>query len=169
MEDCPGDIKLNLGCGRIRWDGWINVDFEAGDQSMDLRQLAYASESVDALAAIHVIEHFYYWEVPDLLSEWRRVLKPGGKMILELPCMDKVIGYLHSMIQQKQPLSPAMTWFAFWGDPKHQNPLMVHKWGYTREMLTRLVIDAGFENAEILEARYHFPMRDMRLEAIRPC
>jgi SAM-dependent methyltransferase len=169
VEDCSGDIKLNLGCGKMRWEGWINIDFEHGDVVSDLRHLDLPSGYANAAAAIHVIEHFYYWEIPAILQEWYRVLKPGGKLILELPCMDKVIGYMHSMIKCRQPFSPGMTWFALWGDPKYEDPLMVHKWGYTRDMLTKLVTDAGFANAEIMEPRYHFPIRDMRLEAVKPC
>jgi predicted SAM-dependent methyltransferase len=169
VEDCTDGINLNLGCGKVRWEGWVNIDFEAGDRHMDLRHLAYADHTVDTIAAIHVIEHFYRWEVPELLGEWLRVLKPGGKLILELPCMNKVIAYLCSAMKRKEPLSFGMTWHALWGDPKYEEPLMVHKWGYTQEMLEALVKEVGFVDLQFPEPRYHFPVRDMRMEAIKPC
>ena len=34
---------------------------------------------------MHVVEHFWRWEVRDVLREWVRVLKPGAPMILECP------------------------------------------------------------------------------------
>lgn len=168
VEDCTGELKLNLGSGKIHWDGWLNIDFEAGDRCMDLRRLAFDDHTVDVIAAIHVIEHFYRWEVPALLTEWRRVLKPRGKLILELPCMNKVIAYLCAAMKRKEPLSFGMTWHTLWGDPKYEDPLMVHKWGYTSEMLAAVVQEAGFVDIQFPEPRYHFPIRDMRLEAVAP-
>lgn len=135
----------------------------------DIRRLSFADNFADAIAAIHVIEHFYEWEVLPMLQSWLRMLKPGGKLILELPCMDKVLSYLVHRLKKNQPISPAMSWFVFWGDPKYQNPLMMHKWGYTQAMLESVVRDAGFSDIQFCEPRYHFPMRDMRLEAVKPC
>lgn len=169
MEDCVGGLKLNLGCGSIRWgDGWLNVDVDQGDLQCDIRDLPVDEGQVDAIAAIHVLEHFQPWEVPLLLAEWRRALKPGGKLILELPCMDKVIAYIYQCMKNKQPLSMNMTWFAIWGNPKYENALMMHKWGYTHNSLEQVVQQAGFEQIKIIDARYHFPIRDMRLEAVKP-
>jgi ubiquinone/menaquinone biosynthesis C-methylase UbiE len=169
VENCTGDVKLNLGCGAVRWRGWTNIDFDQGDMCGDLRELDMPNNSVDAIAAIHVIEHFHEWEVPPMLKEWLRVLKPGGRLILELPSMDKVLNYLFQSLKKNKPISPAMSWFVFWGDPKYQDPLMVHKWGYTTDMLQAAVHSAGFTDIQFCEPRYHFPMRDMRLEATKPC
>jgi predicted SAM-dependent methyltransferase len=79
---------------------------DIADIQCDLRKLELATDSADAVAAIHVLEHFYEWEVYDLLTEWKRVLKPGGKMILELPCMDKVFAYVHNCVTLNSHCSP---------------------------------------------------------------
>jgi predicted SAM-dependent methyltransferase len=169
MESGVEGVKLNLGSGKIDWDGWINVDLEKGDLRCDLRQLDLPNDHADMAIAVHVIEHFYAWEIPALLAEWKRVLKPGAKLVLELPCMDKVINYLHECVQQNIPISPSFSWFVFWGDPKHHDPLMVHKWGYTQQMIETELAAAGFVDIVFTEPRYHFPMRDMRVEAMKPC
>jgi predicted SAM-dependent methyltransferase len=169
VEDCAGDLKLNLGSGKIRWEGWLNVDKEQGDLRCDLRALDLPAGCADVAIAVHVIEHFYQWEALAVLTEWKRVLKPGGKLILELPCMDKVLQQVYQCMKHQQPLSATMSWFVFWGDPKYRDPLMTHKWGYTKAMIEEVLQLAGFVNIEHCEPRYHFPVRDMRVEAIKPC
>ncbi len=126
-----------------------------------------ASDSADAVAAIHVLEHFYEWEAFDLLTEWKRILKPGGKMILELPCMDKVFGYVTRCVQAKEPMQPFMTLMAMYGDPKHKDPAMCHKWGYFTKPLVSLLESVGMREIKVCNPRYHFPFRDMRLECVK--
>jgi len=159
----------NLGCGNKKWDGWINVDLHSdiADIKCDLRKLDIASDSADAVAAIHVLEHFYEWEVFDVLTEWKRILKPNGKMILELPCMDKVFAYVTNCVVNKQPLQPFMTLLALYGDPKHKQPAMCHKWGWFQEPLRQMLESVGMERIEFCVPKYHFPFRDMRIECYK--
>jgi ubiquinone/menaquinone biosynthesis C-methylase UbiE len=158
-----------LGCGNKKWDGWINVDLHSdiADIKCDLRKLEIASDSADAVAAIHVLEHFYEWEAFDVLTEWKRILKPNGKMILELPCMDKVFAYVHNCVVSKQPLQPFMTLLALYGDPKHKQPAMCHKWGWFQEPLRQMLESVGMERIEFCVPKYHFPFRDMRIECYK--
>lgn len=119
----------------------------------------------DVIAAIHVIEHFYVWEVPAVLSEWQRILKPGGVLILELPDMQKVAKYLKACLDEGKPFWAQMSWWAMWGDPRYQDPAMCHKWGYTKPMMKETLRDAGFVEIEMSEPRYHLKQRDMRVTA----
>ena len=168
VEDSYG-TAYNLGCGTKKWDGWINVDLysDVSDIKCDLRKLEIASNSADAVAAIHVLEHFYEWEVADLLTEWKRVLKPGGKMILELPCMDKVFAYVHNCVTNKEPLQPFMTLNALYGDPKYKNEAMCKHWGWFQDPLSQMLESVGMQRIEFFEPRYHFPFRDMRVECYK--
>ena len=163
------ETAYNLGCGTKKWDGWINVDLysDVSDIKCDLRKLEIASDCADAVAAIHVLEHFYEWEVADLLTEWKRVLKPGGKMILELPCMDKVFAYVHNCVTNKEPLQPFMTLNALYGDPKYKNEAMCHHWGWFQVPLSQMLESVGMQRIEFFEPRYHFPFRDMRVECYK--
>lgn len=85
-------MKLNLGCGDKILPGYVNVDVapaRAGqkpDVICDLHRLEpFEDSSVDEILAVHVVEHFWRWEVVGVLREWLRVLKPGAPMILECP------------------------------------------------------------------------------------
>ena len=81
--------KINLASSDHIIPGWMNVDIRkvAGiDQIVDVRDLsAFADDSFDIVRASHILEHFYVDEVPNVLAEWRRVLKPGGWMIVCVP------------------------------------------------------------------------------------
>lgn len=156
----PG-VSLNIGAGRCIWPDWIN------DTSSDFRHLPYGGGTIDRIAGIHVLEHVYEWEAAPMLTEWKRTLKPGGLLILELPCMDKVLHYMAVAIQKKEALAGFMSWWPLWGDPKHRDPLMTHKWGYTKQMVIDLLTSVGFEDITVKQPNYHFPMRDMRIEAYK--
>lgn len=168
LEDIDSGVKLHLGCGFKRWDGWTNIDLAEGDISADLRSLPFDDDHADVAAAIHVLEHFNPWEVQPLLKEWKRILKPGGKLILELPCMDKILYYMTQCLQMRQPMDLQMTWLALWGDPRHHSVAMMHKWGYTKDQLRAEIVQAGFCNIEMQEPKYHVAQRDMRLVAFKP-
>ncbi len=172
MEDAypEGSVLLNLGGGRIKWPGWLSVDSNPkfADIVSDIRALPFPDNHVDAMAAVHVVEHINRWEVEDMLKEWLRVMKPGGKLILELPSMEKVFGYISNCINNRQPLAAWMTFFPLWGDPRHKDPLMCHKWGYSFAALRQILIMTGFIGVVSEEPRYHFPQRDMRIIAIKP-
>jgi len=132
-----------------------------------LRKLEIASDSADAVAAIHVLEHFYEWEAFDLLTEWKRVLKPGGKMILELPCMDKVFGYAVNCVKKNEPMQSFMTLLAMYGDPQYKDPHMCHKWGWFQKPLIAMLESVGMKDIKVCPTRYHFNFRDQRLECVK--
>lgn len=80
-------IKLNLGCGDDVKEEYINCDLysEKADMKFDAKKIPMEDNSVDEIFASHLIEHFDFKEGFEVLKEWNRVLKPGGKVVLETP------------------------------------------------------------------------------------
>lgn len=161
-------MALNVGCGRVRWEGWVAVDVDRrADVVTDIRQLPYDDASVDRVAAIHVLEHVYPWEALDVICEWKRVLVQGGRIILELPSMNKVFARLALVLQSHGPLYNSWVWHPLWGDPSYKDPAMMHQWGYLEQEVKQLLVQAGFRAITSEPARYHVPERDMRLTAVK--
>jgi SAM-dependent methyltransferase len=173
-----GKTRLNLGCGDKLLEGYINVDVvesrkgEVPDIMCDIKKLdSIENEYADEILAVHVIEHFYYWEVFDLLKEWKKKLKPGGKLVLECPN----ILYAAKMLikNQERVTGPGTegktTMWVLYGDPSWKDPLMCHRWGFTPRSLGQVLEEVGFidikQEKALFKAR---EPRDMRITGIKP-
>ena len=86
-------LKLNLGCNDLKLsDGFINIDIDPRvrpDLIADCFKLPFEDETVDEIYAGHLMEHVSFNE--DLLTEWKRVLKKGGKITCTVPDTEKSI------------------------------------------------------------------------------
>lgn len=152
-------MKLNLGCGKKRWEGFINCDLSNSDMDCDIRYLPFEDGSSEEIHAIHVCEHFYLTEILSVLKEWHRVLKDGGKLVCELPCWDKV--RIH--IASKSPEN--MTRWALYGQPETHvdGEPALHKWCYSVDEFKSIMKAAGFSGIEYETPMFHVKQRDMRL------
>lgn len=80
--------KLNLGSGSRYLVGYDNIDksnFAFPDLKLDLEKgkLPYKDNSVDEILATHILEHVH--SIIPLMNECYRILKKGGRMIIEVP------------------------------------------------------------------------------------
>jgi SAM-dependent methyltransferase len=88
-----GVTRLNWGCGGDPRPGWINSDVkdEPGiDLVCDIRGgLPLATDSVDYAVSIHAFPEVPYEDLIPVLTELRRVLRPGGVLRLSLPDLER--------------------------------------------------------------------------------
>ncbi len=82
--------KLNLGCGVDYKKGWVNLDLnELGnaDVKHDLLKFPYPfkKDEFGYILASHVLEHFYYEQICDIMNELHRILKKQGVLEIRVP------------------------------------------------------------------------------------
>jgi SAM-dependent methyltransferase len=157
-------------------DGWTNIDVQASSRAKrapeilsDLKSIPLADACATEAMAIHVFEHFYRWEVDQVLREWKRLLVPEGELVLELPnlikCCQNLIDGTAGRDNPEQ-----MSYWGIYGDPGHADPYMCHRWGWTPLTLAALLNSHGFIKVREEPTQWHSLgklKRDMRLVSIR--
>ena len=106
-----------------------------------------------------------------MVREWARVLRPGGRLVLECPNLISACeAFLADPEARAQPDQRGQTsMWVFYGDPQWQDPLMVHRWGYTPASLGKLLHEAGLVEAHQEPAQFKLrEPRDMRIVAVKP-
>jgi len=75
-------VKLDLGAGDRSPEGFTPLGRAHGS---DIFPLPYGDGTVDEIRASHVLEHYPFRQVPDVVAEWVRVLKCGGRLRIAVP------------------------------------------------------------------------------------
>jgi predicted SAM-dependent methyltransferase len=90
-------VRVHLGCGTKRLDGWIHVDAQPQpllDHQTTIDDLhMFQDNSIDEIYACHVLEHVGRREVIGVLKEWNRVLKVGGIVRISVPDFEAVVDH----------------------------------------------------------------------------
>lgn len=140
-------IRLNLGgCGEgfldSRIPGFLTMDLREGaDVVGDCADLSrFPDESVSDVYASNILEHWPIAKTVDVLKEWRRVLKPGGKLYVSVPDFDAAVKLYLKLGLVK--------WLKFhlWGDQMH--PLNYHYVCFTFASLAEDLHAAGFSDIQ---------------------
>lgn len=109
----PGaTLKINLGCGSKRIDGFVGVDIGPGaDVTMDVASFLQALPDgcVAEIYSRHFLEHVEPGALLPLLRQMDRVLKPGGTLKLIVPHFSNPY---------------------FYSDPTHRQPFGMHTFSY---------------------------------------
>ncbi len=81
-------MKLHLGCGERYLNGYVHVDIAEFDHIDFIRPVddlsCFKKNTVSEIYASHVLEYFDKEYAPEVLNEWKRVLKPNGILHGEL-------------------------------------------------------------------------------------
>lgn len=172
-------MRINVGCGKQTWPDFFCIDavehpkatrpldlkyaFQFAPNGALLQQIPLDSQCADEVHSYHFIEHVYAWEAPAVIGEFHRLLKPGGRLVVECPDIAKAARHLLGGAKDQLCMWP------LYGDPKTKDPYMCHRWGYTPDTLKRLLKDNGFTRIQAMAPQTHGRRvnRDMRLEAIR--
>jgi len=84
-----GQFRVNLGCGHVPLEGYVNVDVRdlpGVDVVAALDDLPFDAGEVDELFSSHVLEHFPEEQLRRmLLPAWAMLLRPGGSFRAVVP------------------------------------------------------------------------------------
>ena len=158
-----GPVRLHLGCGQRRLDGFVNIDHlstSATDYVGDITSLPCRAGSVDRIETYHVIEHLPRPAVEAVLDHWLRLLKPGGTLVLECPDFEADIRDYLSGNEERL--------YSIFGRQRFEGD--AHHWGYTAKTLGRLLKQVGYTGVREVEATdYHTKFEPcIRIEAQAP-
>lgn len=159
---------LHVGCGQKRiaqttpgfnTPDWkeLRLDIDTAAQPDVVGSMtdmsAVASESVGAIFSSHNIEHLYPHEVPVALSEFLRVLKPDGFVVITCPDLKSVC----TLVAQDKllepayhspagPISPLDILYGHRPAMAQGNLFMAHRCGFTQSSMAITLKHAGFKN-----------------------
>ena len=87
--------KLHLGCGGRYLPGYLHIDIddlEHVDYVTSINKLyMFEDESVDEIYTCGALIYCDREEIPGVLSEWRRVMKPGAALRISVPDFESII------------------------------------------------------------------------------
>jgi predicted SAM-dependent methyltransferase len=89
--------KLQLGTGSNVYEGWLNtdvVDFKRKNEIVFLdatKPFPLPDAAFDLVFSEHMIEHLTYDDGIRCLAECHRVLRPGGRIRIATPSLDRLI------------------------------------------------------------------------------
>jgi len=150
-------MKLNLGCGGVYLPGFVNIDKvswgpRGADIIADVLDLnMYEDGTVDHIHTYGLLEHIAPWDTMRALTEWLRVLRPGGTIHIEVPDLYKVFeGWLVT-----GELEEHLAINLIYGGNKAPNkiyPDQHHLTGFTLYRLAQTMVQAGFEDVRRVES-----------------
>lgn len=174
---------VNLGAGASDKPNELQVDLQSGpnvDFVCDIRRLPDEwANSFDVAKAHHVLEHFDFAETEDVLTEWLRILKPGGHLEIAVPDLQAVAeeianGRFDVLVQgniygdEGHPFWNQENYGGYDKDKtrflKHSNDNNHHKSGFTARSLIDLLKRVGFVN---IKAERHLPVWEIHVIAYK--
>ncbi|WP_396594592.1 class I SAM-dependent methyltransferase [Brevundimonas sp. R86498] len=170
----PNPLKLHVN---FRQPGWREIRLDIAEANQpdivgDMTDMhAVASGSMDAVYSSHNLEHVYTHEVPIVLAEFLRVLKPGGHVLLTCPDLVATAraildhGLTGTAYQSPSgPITPLDILYGFGKAVARGNLYMAHKTGFSVESLKAVFEKAGFVQIECKTGRSF----DLWIRAFKP-
>lgn len=85
--------KINMGCGETNFGGdWIHIDKNKylHVNEYDAANLSFEDYSIDLIYSSYLLQYFDNLTITSILSEWYRVLLPGGLLRISVPSFESI-------------------------------------------------------------------------------
>jgi predicted SAM-dependent methyltransferase len=172
------NVKLHLGCGGERWRDFVNVDLYSFDENQkdssrsgcvadvfaDIRDLRLEDNSVEEIFTSHTLEHFVKWEAIEMIADWHRILRNGGRLVVEMPDFVRCVAWLFHPLSHRRQLARNQ----FYGNQWDRLEYETHRYVWSAREFRKALIEAGFSKVEIThQTQTHYSGRDMRAVAMK--
>lgn len=169
-------VVLNAGCGyaspqnlhaRFHSSDWreVRIDIDPAVQPDFVCSITaltpIASGTIDAVWSSHNLEHIYQHEVPSALSEFYRVLKPGGLLLLTTPNLQRAAEFVaHDQLEHQiyrspaGPITPLDMIFGHTASLARGQGFMAHRTGFTARTLQKSLTEAGFAQPQLSQDQF---------------
>lgn len=138
-------VKLNLGCGKDKRKGYINIDVDSRlkpDMVHDLdKPLPFENQSVSEIILQDILEHFTLESARTLLQECQRVLTPKGSLTVRVPNVKQIF--------RKYRSQPDLMMLFLYGDTTESGVWGAHKYGYTPEIFEDIACAVGLAVVDV--------------------
>jgi predicted SAM-dependent methyltransferase len=161
-------VLLHAGCGSIlnkpphKFASYREVRLDCNPQvkpnivASIVAMPMIKDSSYDAINCCHTLEHLFCHEVAMALCEFKRVLKPGGQVHIQVPDLQSIGGKIaldqadHVIYQSNSgPVTPLDMLYGHRAAVGAGNLFMGHHTGFTSGVLRRALESAGFQQIEI--------------------
>lgn len=154
------EVKLHLGSARRRLRGFLNIDQEYSDGVdlvTDVRDLsAFADLSVSEIYSSHTLEYFDRDEVGSVLTEWSRVLIPGGGLFVTVPDLNQLIRIYHHTGDIRYVLGPM---FGKWRN-ENNGETLYHRTVWDYASLRKSIEGSGFMSVSTFDPVHYLESID---------
>ena len=164
--------KLEIGAGRRPKEDYDHMDMDGTLPHIeivgDARKIPVEEGIYDEVYTHWVLEHFAWREMVAVLQEWKRVLKPGGKVEIvtnNQEAHNKCLSENNISWQEWVRLTYGIRFDAENIDKKGSIPPLAdcHKIGFTQDLLVDFLKRAGFEEV-IVSAQWQCREVDGRIK-----
>ncbi len=121
------------------------------DKFMDICNLGYPENSVDEILIVQTFEHLSRNEASEALDNWYRILKPRGKLHIDVPDFEETA---RQLLAQKNDRDKEWYYRLIFGSQK--NEYAFHKDGYSFAKLKMILEEHSFKDIVRIQNTLHF-------------
>lgn len=166
------NLKLNLGSGGIEYPGYLSVDLHDRRATiiMDATKLDFEENSVAEIMASHLFEHLNPYHCLDILKGWFRVLKPGGKLVMEMPDIEQLCKrFINANTGERYGILNAVYGSVnTTGEGDQSNITSPHLFGWWPQSIGDMLYGAGFVDITFGPEIWPHPESNMHVEGTKP-
>lgn len=146
-------LRIHLGSGPINIQGWVNVDARHSThihvKATELDLSEFTDGKVSEIYMCHVLEHFSFEEINNILKTMNRKLKVGGVLRISVPDFDQLLAIYSASGKNLELIKRAL----MGGQDYEYN---FHKGIFNRQLLTNLLTNYGFNEIKEWNTREDF-------------